>query len=360
MPKPSTPIQTTSIDIEVETIIFHNKNNGWSVLSAYLLENNRLITVVGYFHGNLAKSQQYSLTGKWRKHEVYGEQFLSSSLTSLEPQTKPALVRYLASGAFTGIKQKTAEKIVQKLGEKTLSILDQDTDTLLSIPGIGPKTANKIKQSWESVRGTTQTALFLSEKGLSHQKSQKIIAKYGEQTLSILKENPYKLIQDFKGIGFHTADQIALSLGIPANSKLRIKHAILYLLKQAEESGHCFLYPEQIYTECDKLMHSSHGIEINTINDALISLNHNQDIFLIDCDHKKCAVYHNSLYLAEKKLLRVIYSLLQSLFAALPVGAAREKVFPIASNKRTNPETVVLLPTPGPPVIIKTLLVAAQ
>ncbi len=190
----------------------------------------------------------FMLFGKWTVHNTFGKQFQASRAVSIRPTDRDALIRYLSSGMFKGIGPKIAQKIVKHFGDETLRILDEKPQKLKTVPKLAKKTATKLINAWGEKTRNSEAMQFLSHHGITLNAAQKIIAAYGKDTVAAISENPYRLIKYIKGFGFSRADQIARAMGIADDSPQRIEHGIIFLMRSAEDHGHCFQTARQMYT----------------------------------------------------------------------------------------------------------------
>lgn len=236
----------------VEEIIFHNEGNGYTVLS--LKAGAERTTCVGTLP-TLAAGERLRVEGEWTEHPDYGRQLRIRSFESVQPTTRAGIERYLGSGLIKGVGAATAKLIVHAFGEETLAVLDEAPQRLTQIPGIGPKRAAMIIQSYQEQRQARQAMVFLQTYGLSPALSAKVVRLYGERTQSVVRADPYQLVEQVEGIGFKTADAIAFSLGIPRDSDHRLTCGIKYLLGEATRGGgHLFLPQEQLAEQAARLL----------------------------------------------------------------------------------------------------------
>lgn len=186
--------------------------------------------------------------GEYMDHPTYGHQFKITQYVEIAPQGLEEIERYLASGAVKGIGAALAKRIIQKFGENTLKIMDEEPERLAEIKGISTRMAMEIAQNMEDKKELREAILHLSKYGISNTLALKIYNHYGIGLYAMLQENPYKMAEDISGVGFKIADGIAMQLGIKTDSQYRIQCGILYILSQSVTEGHCFL-PEDILTE---------------------------------------------------------------------------------------------------------------
>lgn len=230
----------------VEKIIYRNEDNGYTVLSA---EENGCETVcVGVFQF-IDEGEYLEFFGEFVFHPSYGEQFKIDHAQPIAPEDVYSIERYLASGAIKGIGQVTAHRIVEKFGEDSLRILDEEPERLAEIKGISLSKAQEIAASMEEKKDLRKALMFLSEFGISNKMAVKIYAQYQEMIYQILRENPYQLADDILGIGFRKADEIAQRAGIALDSDYRIRSCLLHELAQAAaQEGHVYLPEDELIT----------------------------------------------------------------------------------------------------------------
>ena len=239
------PSQELQYKIEVASVSFHDDESGWSVFRARNNENSHAFTVVGHFP-SLAEGEYFQLAGSWTNHKSFGKQFKAIKAISARPNSRSGIMRYLSSGLFKGIGEKTASKIVNHLGLQTFKVLDEDPERIKLIPKLGKSLASKVIKSWNSKKQSNEISMFLYHHGITGATAQKIIKMYENDTITFVSENPYRLIKDIRGIGFNIADKMAKSMGLAADHPQRVQEGIFYLLQQAEDQGHCFLETEQL------------------------------------------------------------------------------------------------------------------
>jgi exodeoxyribonuclease V alpha subunit len=222
----------------VEHIIFRNTENGYTVFELYQKPEN--ICCVGILP-NVNEGEYLELEGEYTFHNVYGEQFKISRFNAKIPKEQKALEKYLGSGAIRGIGAKLAERILERFGEDTLRILEEEPERLAEIKGISRRMARDIAVQMEEKSQMQNEMIFLTQYGISLNLCQKIRQKYHDRIYDIMQYNPYKLAEDISGIGFKTADMIAARAGIKKDSPFRIKSGYLYVLGCALGEGSIYL-----------------------------------------------------------------------------------------------------------------------
>lgn len=233
-------LSVTELRGQVERITYHNEENGYTVLRMSVPGHAELITVVGNMP-EPAPGEMLSVSGRWEKDPRYGMQLHAASCEPAVPATAEGVEKFLASGLIRGIGPATARKIVELFGEDTISVLDEEPERLLQVRGINEKKAEDIAQSWREQREIREAMVFLQGYGIGAGYAMRIFRRYGGATVAAVKENPYCLAQDVYGIGFTTADRIAARIGIAHDSPLRIRAGVRHVLNQMTGEGHVFV-----------------------------------------------------------------------------------------------------------------------
>ena len=286
-------METISGVIDIYT--FYSDSNGYSV---FKLEDGTAVV------GNLPKLNEgdhVELTGSWVVHPKYGHQFKVESINVTYPTTESGIIKYLGSGLIKGIGKVAAKRIVNKFGESTLDILDNNIARLLDVEGIGSKKLDLIKKGWDDQKGIKNVMLFLQSHGISTSYSLKIYKRYGEDSPDIIRENPYILIENVWGIGFKIADNIAKGMGFSDSHPLRIKAGIIHVLSKAAQGGHVFVPEVELIRECSFML----GFELAYSDPALHELE--EDGSIISNSDK---IYLADLYYAEREIESSINTLL--------------------------------------------------
>jgi exodeoxyribonuclease V alpha subunit len=238
----------------VERITYHNAENGWSVLKvAPFDEPHRRVTVVIY-QAKVFAGSSMEFWGEWGTHPKHGEQFKAMKAIEKKPASIAALEKYLGSGLIQGVGPKTATRIVKYFKEKTLDVFETRIDDLLGVPGIAEKKLLQIKNSWQEHKAIRDVMLFLQGYGISTLFAVKIYKTYGNESIQTVSKNPYQLAKDIHGIGFFSADKIALSMGFERDGEPRIEAGIKHVLASSREEGHCYLTQEQIIENTTQLL----------------------------------------------------------------------------------------------------------
>ena len=242
----------------IERVTYHNPENGFAVLKVVVKGRQDLVTVVGSTTSASA-GEHVEASGKWVVDREHGQQFKADELKTTHPASAEGIEKYLASGAIRSIGPKLAEKIVGIYKERTLEIFDTAPDFLLHVHGIGQERLKSIRQSWEEQKEVRKIMLFLTEHGITSGRSVRIYRTYGQESIAKIKENPYQLANDIRGIGFKTADELAFKLGIDRNSPFRARAAVQYSLQELSGQGHCG------FPEAGAVEHTTKLVEIDQI-----------------------------------------------------------------------------------------------
>ncbi|MBE9180263.1 ATP-dependent RecD-like DNA helicase [Oculatella sp. LEGE 06141] len=245
----------------VERITYHSEESGYSVARLKAPRTRELVTIVGSF-ANLQAGQTLQLQGIWREHPKYGQQFQVTQYRETKPATLTGIEKYLGSGLIKGVGPVTAKRIVAHFGLDTLDIIEQHIDRLIEVPGIAKKRVKLIQSAWAVQKAIKEVMLFLQGHGVSTTYAVKIYKQYGDDSIAIVTQNPYRLATDVYGIGFVTADAIARHLGIAPTSEFRYRAGILHVLSEASEEGHCFLPQSELVTRTvERLALPDHRID---------------------------------------------------------------------------------------------------
>lgn len=234
----STPsYYTNSLEGVLERITFYNEENGFLIGKLKGSDKMGEIAVVGKAP-KVQCGETLALTGKWVNHPKHGRQFSFDSFESKLPASAYGIRKYLASGLIHGIGKAYANKIVDMFGADTLRVISEESARLREIEGIGQKRVKSIKEAWEEQKAVREVMMFLQTYGVTDALCLRLVRKYGNSAKSILESDPYRIIREVKGIGFKTADRIALNLGLSNNGPERIEAGILHTVQEAEDQGH--------------------------------------------------------------------------------------------------------------------------
>lgn len=245
----------------IERVTYHNEENGYTV--AKLLPefaqrgaaaSEREIAIIGNMLG-VHVGASVELSGRWTVHPDYGRQFAVEQMVEVLPATVAGMEKYLGSGLIRGVGPKTAGRIVAHFGIHTLDVIEQTPERLIEVPGVGRGRTETIQSAWAEQRAVKEVMLFLQSYGVSTSLATKIYKEYGDESVGIVKSNPYRLARDIYGIGFLTADKIAQAMGLPVDAPQRVAAGVAYALNQASEDGHLFLPVGKLVEAAAELLH---------------------------------------------------------------------------------------------------------
>lgn len=299
---------------EVESIIYENRENGYTVFA--LETEDDTVTCVGIVP-QLHQGESLEITGHWSIHALYGKQIQITSFAKSMPTTIAGIEKYLASGLIKGIGKKTAQKIVQKFGEATFYVIEEKPELLTEIKGLTYEKAQRVSDIFREQHELRRAMLFLQEFDVSPAYAMKIYKKYKGRTFEIVKNNPYRLVDDIWGIGFRMADKMAANGGLAADDPNRVKAGLKYLLNAAANNGHCFLPKEELCKQAADLLqlHPDH------IENAIRELQVGSEIWQ-ERIHGIDSVYLNLYYYAEMAVTKRLLELAEEYESANMEGVA--------------------------------------
>ncbi|WP_374289090.1 ATP-dependent RecD-like DNA helicase [Desulfovibrio desulfuricans] len=307
----------------VERVVFHNEENGYTVLrllpasvnsgngSAGLTRPRDPVSCIGHMV-NPQAGVQLKISGRWVNNPKFGRQIEFQNSEEMLPATSEGIRLYLASGLIKGVGEEMAGRIVETFGTDTIRILDEEPERLLKVRGVGSKSLDRIRTSWAEHRGMRDLLLFLQPHGITPAYAVRIYRAYGAEALAIVRENPYRLAMDIHGIGFVTADAAAAKLGFEHDNPLRIQAGTLYVLQKSTDDGNVYL-PQAELTEavCAQL-----GVDEALVEDALAALENDERIVREELDMPdatgEMGVYLRRYHHCESKTAFYIQRLLRS------------------------------------------------
>lgn len=292
----------------VERITYQNPENGYTVLKCAVKNYNDLVTVIG----NLLDVNVGSvllIDGNWKVDSKYGRQFVAESWEETLPATVFGIEKYLGSGLIKGVGPKFAKRIVGLFGTDTMDVIECDISRLKEVEGIGEKRIRQIHESWERQKEIKNVMLFLQDHGVSTSFAAKIYRQYGNDSITKVKENPFRLADDIWGIGFKTADSIAEKLGIGKEAFVRLRSGILYTLSSLADEGHVYAYKGQIIKRATELLEAEESSIVMTLDQMLAD----KDVISEPVSEEKGdAIYLPPFYYAEVGVAAKIRKLLQN------------------------------------------------
>lgn len=294
-------METSTIKGVVERITFQSPETGYTVLRFKASRHNDLVTVVGMLM-DVVVGTNLEINGVWKVDRKYGQQFEAHTWQEVMPATVYGIEKYLGSGLIKGIGPKYAKKIVAKFGADTLDIIEENIERLGEVEGIGKKRIQQIKFSWVRQREIKNVMVFLQSHDVSSAYAAKIYKAYGNDAVKRVQENPYQLADDIWGIGFKTADTIAVKMGIEKDEFNRLRSGIKYALGELGNEGHVFAYREQLIKKGKELL----DVTESQLDEAIERMMKSDDLKV-----EEDAIYLPPFYYAEigaAKRLRMIIS----------------------------------------------------
>ena len=285
----------------VEKVVYRNAENGYTVVNISVEGDDVVCT--GYF-SDITEGDQIIAEGSFVEHKQYGIQFTVASYEIKEPETSVAMEKYLGSGIIKGVGPALSAKIVKKFGDETFNIIEREPERLAEIKGITEKKAIEIGSQFEEKKEFRNAMIFLNQYGVSNALAMKIYKEYGIKVMKIVRENPYRLADDIAGVGFKTADEIALRMGFSPESSMRMKAGMSFALSMAASNGHTYLLYEDLYEESKRLL----GISEAEFENDIYELTIERKIVLKEVKGER-RVYNNNLYYMELTVARKLLDL---------------------------------------------------
>lgn len=301
--------ESTEIIGTVERIVYKNEANGYVVFAIKINKANDI--VARGFLPELQQGANVTLTGSWQFHSKFGRQFeVKECFTSL-PSSAAGIEKYLSSGLVKGIGPKFAERLVKQFGDQTLEIIDSNPNRLYEVDGVGPKRVTQIVQAWQDQKEISRVMVFLRSKDVSTSFAVKIYKAYGNSAIDLINQNPYRLIDDIWGVGFKSADKIALKLGLALDSIERIKAAFLFIISDAAGNGHLYSELDEARDKVIKLLELDAQAAQERLKEALYNLYVQEKIKLISHQDKHF-ITSPQFYYSEKGIAKKILHLAQN------------------------------------------------
>jgi len=294
-------LEKETINGYVEKIVYRNTENAYTVVNLSVEGEDVMCT--GYF-ADITEGDQIIAEGSFIEHKQYGIQFTVTSYEIKEPETSVAMEKYLGSGIIKGVGPALSAKIVKKFGDETFNIIEREPERLAEIKGITEKKAIEIGSQFEEKKEFRNAMIFLNQYGVSNALAMKIYKEYGIKVMKIVRENPYRLADDIAGVGFKTADEIALRMGFSPESSMRMKAGISFALSMAASNGHTYLLYEDLYEESKRLL----GISEAEFESDIYELTIERKIVLKEVKGER-RVYNNNLYYMELTVARKLLDL---------------------------------------------------
>ena len=287
----------------VERVTFHNAENGFCVLRIKARGHRDLITVIGHA-AVIAAGEWVTASGEWVNDRTHGQQFRSRFMRTSAPTSIEGIEKYLGSGMIRGIGPVYAKKLVRAFGEKVFDVIEAEPDRLREVTGIGPVRAKRITGGWAEQKIVREIMVFLHSHGVGTARAVRIFKTYGDDAVQVMTENPYRLARDIRGIGFKTADAIAMRLGIEKTALIRVRAGIAYALTEAMDEGHCGLPSEELISLTKTLLE----VPAELVETALGVELEGGAVIADDLDDR-CCVFLAGLYRAEREIAEKLKAL---------------------------------------------------
>ena len=299
---------------QIERITYTNDENGYTIAKVKVQGHRGLVTVVGNLMAPIP-GEIIKMDGEWVNHPRYGEQFKVDRYKSLVPASVYGIQKYLGSGLIKGIGPVMAKRIVERFGKETLDVIEKEIEKLAEVDGIGEKRIGMIQQAWEDQKEIREVMIFLQTHEIGSGYAAKIFKQYGNRSIMVVKENPYRLATDIFGIGFLTADRIAEKLGFSRDSELRAEAGILYVLNQLADEGHVYYPYEPLVQKCQEILGVDQGVIVKAMSVIAESRMIVIDDLKKDVDdfrEKNKAVYLAKFYLSETSIVTRMKTLIRT------------------------------------------------
>src|SRR6516164_345437 len=237
----------------VERVTYHNAENGFCVVRVKARGHRDLVTLVGHA-ATISAGEWITATGGWVNDRTHGQQFKARFLKTSAPSSLEGIEKYLASGMIRGIGPVYAKRLLGAFGDKVFDVIEAEPDRLRSVSGIGAVRASRIVAAWAEQKVVREIMVFLHSHGVGTARAVRIFKTYGADAVQVMSENPYRLARDIRGIGFKTADAIAMKLGIDKSAMIRVRAGVSYALTEAMDEGHCGLPTAELVPLAEKLL----------------------------------------------------------------------------------------------------------
>ncbi len=304
----------------VDRVTFHNADTGWSVLRVRPIDTPHRQETVIVHQTKVFAGATMAFFGAWTVNPKYGRQFNATRAIEQRPATSAALEKYLGSGLIKGVGPKTARKIVNHFKAHTLEVFESDIERLTEVPGIAQKKLKSIEAAWVEHRAIRDVMMFLQTHGISTLFAVRIYKAYGDAAIAIVTDDPYRLARDFYGIGFFSADKVALSIGLNRDSRRRLMAGIAHVLAASRDLGHCYLTETQIRSQANDLLDLDISQRLPDVLAEMAAEGHLKvrDRGVGDGTVERC-YYSKSLYFDELTVARKI----AGMAGAVPIDMAR-------------------------------------
>ena len=304
----------TTLNGQIERITFANEENGFTIAKVKVRGRRDLVTVVGVLLSPMP-GEILDMKGEWASHPTFGEQFKVVEYRTKVPATVYGIRKYLGSGLIKGLGPVMAGRIVDRFEKSTLDIIENDIQQLAEVAGIGKKRIAMIAEAWDAQREIRDVMLFLQSHDVSSGYATKIFKQYGNRSIAVVKQNPYRLAADIFGIGFVTADRIAAKMGIAKDAGMRVEAGILYVLHQLADEGNVYFPYEPLISKSCQILE----VERKPVSKALGQLSVDQIIVMEDLNddlddfqENSKAVFLAKFHLCETSIAHCLKTLVNS------------------------------------------------
>jgi len=327
----------TIIQAIVDRVTFRNPSTGFAVVKTTLSNSTSLgrpseLVIIGEVDTGIGSGTLIQARGSFQKHAKFGEQFKAFSIIETIPTTNEGLLRYFNSGVVKGFGSVLAQRALDKFEDDLVRIMDEEPHRLIEVPGIGKKKLEEILESWVKIRGNREAELFFHQNGVPAHLAKRVISRYGKRATEIVKNNPYILVDELYGVGFLSADKLALALGIDRTSDQRLQAGLEFALKEASNDGHTYLPVDVLINRAAKLLAvDDHEKLIESLARAI-----SEDKIVSETLNSQELIYSKALYDAEYSVAASLKQLLESEVKALPtttVESASESAYPASASE---------------------------
>ena len=333
---------------QVDHITFQNPDNGFTIARLQPEaegETTDPVTLVGPMTVSIGET--VIVEGEWVTHPKFGRQLQVTSCMPADPVTADGIRRYLGSGLIKGIGKVMAERIVERFGIDALQVIDTQPRRLLQVTGLGRKRVQAISEAWKEQRRIRQVMVFLQSHGVGTAHAVRIYKEYGDEAIQRVREDPYRLQRDVRGIGFQTADRIAADLGVARDAPERLRAGIRYVLGEASDDGHVFLPMEDLALRVQELLEVDDGL----VSPAVQRLRADDEI-VVETSQGGARCYLRRLHRAETGVAEALRRLLQSKGPSLQAHVGEEAALELGPDQLRALEAVaaskVVVVTGGP------------
>jgi exodeoxyribonuclease V alpha subunit len=324
----------------VDRVTYHNPDNGWSVLQVLPFDSPAKRETVLVHQTKVFAGATMAFEGAWQVHPKYGRQFSATRAEEQKPASAGALEKYIGSGLIKGVGPKTAKKIVRHFRGQTLEVFENQIHRLMEVPGIAEKKLEMISAAWTEHRAIRDVMMFLQSHGISTLFSVRIYKAYGDAAIAKVMEDPYRLADDFYGIGFFSADKVALSIGLATDSSRRIVAGIRHVLSAARNFGHCFLTFSQIKQQVQELL----GLDLSRGLESVLETMETDRLLMrrtlvpAPGEPRQACYYARSLYFDEQYVATRIKTMTDPLDVDMPRVCRWVQLFTSARDMQLSTE----------------------